>query len=61
MDKYEFWDQNQCFWHEGWDRLGDAAWNVSSLAAFFYMYKVRARTWPLADLDAVSGDLNLLM
>ena len=61
MDKYEFWDQNQCFWHEGWDRLGDASWNVSPLAAFFYMYKVRARTWPLADLDAVSGDLNLLM
>ena len=43
MDKYEFWDQNQCFWHEGWDRLGDAAWNVSSLAAFFYMYKVKGK------------------
>ena len=43
MDKYEFWDQDQCFWHEGWDRLGDAAWSVSSLAALFYMYKVKGK------------------
>ena len=31
------------------------------LLPFSTCIKLRARTWPLADLDAVSGDLNLLM